>query len=232
MEPAPRSPRMFAHHLFACRSEFLKAGVAAILLLGVAVSRADFDEAVLKKLELPNEPGMDRSLIPLWDNSRPVQSEEEAAGEAPRLRKLEGAVIGQNRLLLRATFDQKPLPETLVFRIYIDTDNNSDTGRQDSGPPTQGVDLMFALNPTKDGVLEWAADGDYDAQKAESGCRYAWDGNALLVTIDTPFASSNPLPIRLYALSQKKEGVRSSSSEAVTYEFPHPSKPLKSLADH
>ena len=61
----------------------------------------------------------------------------------PDFTRVQATAVAKNRLLFNITFAQKPDFQSASLIVYLDLDNNPDTGRKDKHHP--GVDLMVTF---------------------------------------------------------------------------------------
>ena len=135
----------------------------------------------------------------LYESQAQVQTVESSLEKAAFVRALEGKVVGENRLLFEVRFDHPPVMDRASFCLYLDLDNNPNTGRTDEG--AKGVDLMAAIDETQmmQPYLQFRTP--------------VWDGPRLYITIETPLPNSRSA-IRTYFLSGRDKGASNSGTPA------------------
>lgn len=185
--------------LIAAAFSFTSAGAAA-------------PDKVLAALDLPNNPSILADFQAVYTGTNAVQTEEKAATAPASVRKFEIKHVGGNRLLARVEFDQvPPVEETTRYLIYLDTDNNPETGRPDSN--AKGIDLTATIV----GIGQNLGASLYNKEltSKNSATRAVFDGKTLYVTIETPLpATGDSIPLVGWALSQRFTPPQSSSSPA------------------
>lgn len=137
-------------------------------------------------------------------------TDEQAKVNAPDILLVEGAHVGENRIVLKITFAQRIDFSRCAFIVYADLDNNPKTGRVDQYHG--GVDTMFVFS---DRTMSFTFYPGHD--EGNTGARSVKDGNVLYLAIDAPFkqAANGKLPIGLHLLSQKDGGKTDSTSHVV-----------------
>jgi len=173
---------------------------------------ADLAPDLQQRLGLPAGAG-DR-FVPVAASKDEGYTEEQALVNAPDIVSLEVAHVGGQRLLFKTTFAQPPDFAGAVFIIYLDLDNNPQTGRQDPGH--QGVDLMILL--TGDQLSPHFLNPQYhDRNTALRGARV---GKALYVTLDAPLPpGGETLSVGVHLLSERQGG-RSDGTPHVVAQLP------------
>ncbi|MFZ4776593.1 MAG: hypothetical protein ACOYM3_14575 [Terrimicrobiaceae bacterium] len=154
----------------------------------------------------------------LYESKAKPQTAESNEEKASLVRMFRGQVAGEDRLLFEIRFDQPPIMDRSSFCLYLDLDNDPNTGRQDEG--AQGVDLMAVIEPEKAPYLQFR---NPDLNDSSSKMRAVWDGPRLLVTVETPLPS-NPAAIRTYFLSSKDKGASNSATPSETLMEVNPSE--------
>lgn len=173
-----------------------------------SVRAAEPDE-VLAALDLPSDPKILNDFEPVFESSRPIQSEAEAETKISVIRKFEMKHVGDSRLLVRVEFDQTPYKgESARYNLYLDTDNNLTTGRQDESAP--GIDLMANIAQTRQNLS--LHNPALTAQN--TAFRSVFDGKILYITVETPLpATGERIPLAGWVLAQRGNPAKSSMSD-------------------
>lgn len=183
----------------------------AALFLSASASVYAGKADVAKALDLGDTKPLN-DLNVLFESTARPQTEEENAEKATRIRTFSGGVVGQNRLLFEIGFDQEPIRERSGFCLYLDLDNDPNTGRDDEG--ARGVDLMAAFDEAtgKEPYLQFR---NPTLDPSASRLKTHWEGSTLFITIETPLPDQ-PAAIRAYFLSTKDQGASNSATPSDT----------------
>ena len=117
----------FKHMLFA-----LLAALLTVPIHAAAAEDADGDgipELVEKKIGSPADTPQEFTLVATSPNRG--FTEEEASRHANDVVEVSACHVGDERLIFRVTFAQKPNLADPTFIIYADMDNDPSTGRVD-----------------------------------------------------------------------------------------------------
>lgn len=185
--------------------------VLAAVLLSASASAFAGKADIAKTLNL-GDPKPLNDLNILFESTARPQTEEENAEKATRIRTFSGGVAGQNRLLFEILFDQEPIKDRSGFCLYLDMDNDPNTGREDEG--AKGVDLMVAFDEAtgKEPYLQFRSP---TLDPATSRLKTHWEGSTLFITIETPLPDQ-PAAIRAYFLSTKDQGASNNATPSDT----------------
>lgn len=190
----------------------LLAIILATPLLSHSSATAAEPGKILTALSLPNDPKILADFQAVYTATAAVQTEAQAATSMAVVRKFELKHIGGNRLLARIEFDQvPPVEETARYHIYLDTDNNLETGRQDAN--AKGIDLLATVIGSHRNVGLAFYKKELTSENSSSSA--VFDGKILYITIDTPLpATGESIPLAGWVLSQRFTPPQSSSSPA------------------
>lgn len=126
---------------------------------------------------------------------------QQALVNAPDIVSLHAAHVGGQRLLFRVGFARPPEFAGAHFIIYLDLDNDPETGRRDKSH--QGIDLMIAVSD--DALTLSPRNAVYGSGAATT--RGARVGDALYVSLDAPLPSNGEtVSIGVHLLSQRGDG--------------------------
>jgi len=194
------------HILFALFAALLTVPVHAAA--GEDADRDGIPEVVEEKIGSPVDIPQDFTLVATSPNRG--FTEEEASRHANDIVEVSACHVGDERLLFRVTFAQKPDFTGPTFIIYADMDNDLSTGRVDEHH--SGVDVMIVFsgdrvsasihNPsfTRDNTIPCAA----------------IHGKSLFVSLDAPLRTSDGLvEVGLHLLSQRSGGTSDSTRHMV-----------------
>jgi len=158
-------------------------------------------DKVLAALELPNNPSILADFQTIFTGTNAVQTEEKAATAAASVRKFEMKHVGGNRLLARVEFDQvPPVEESTRYLIYLDTDNNPETGRPDAN--AKGIDLMATIVGVRQNL--GAALYNKELTPKNTATRAVFDGKTLYVTLEAPLPTTGEsIPLVGWVLAQR-----------------------------
>ncbi len=184
------------------------ATILASSLLSLASAIAADPGKILAALSLPNDPKILADFQVVYTSTAAVQTEAQAATSTATVRKFEFKHVGGNRLLARIEFDQvPPVEETTRYLVYLDTDNNPETGRQDAN--AKGVDLMANVVGKNVGLNFYKK----ELTSGNSTTCAAFDGKVLYITIETPLPTTGEsIPLAGWILSQRYTPPQSNSS--------------------
>jgi len=200
------------HHITFIKRIFSLCSAAFILgaLPLTASSTEPKSDNLLSALQLPPDPKILESFETVYESTRAIQTEADSGANAAVVRKLQVKHVGENRLLARIEFDQKPQTEGRKFLLYLDTDNNSETGRTGT-PPAQGIDLMVILSGIDENIMLYNPALSPETTKS----RAVFVDKVLYITVETPLPKGDgPIPLRGWILSQRVEPVQSDSSQS------------------
>ncbi len=190
---------------------------AALAFSSLFTANGAEPEKILKALDLPNTPAILENFTPVFTNKAPVQTEEQAETKPSIVRKLEVKHVGGNRLLVRLEFDQIPFKGEPAASnlLYLDTDNNAETGRKDE--TAKGVDLLTIVSGTNTFVNRYnpaLTPGNTVAQAV-------YDGKLLYITIETPLPESgSTIPLYGWVLSQRNQPPASNMTDRARFAVP------------
>ena len=184
--------------------------LAAVALCAPALAQdvaTDLTPELRTRLGVPEGPLP--QLVPAGTSADAGHTAEQAARNAPDILRVDVAHLGGQRLLFAVTFSQRPDFIGATFIIYVDADNNPDTGRQDQYHG--GVDFMLVA--TSDQVSL----SSHNPANAPGNTivRAARVGAVLYVTVDTALPDTDPLPIGVHLLSQREGGESDSTRHQV-----------------
>lgn len=142
----------------------------------------------------------------VYTREAPSGSNAPSAKDAPKVLKLEAAHVGGTRLLVKTTLSRRPDFASDALLLYVDLDDNPETGRQDSREH-RGVDLMVVIGRSQVsashfGPLVQAANTFVAAVKQVDQTVY--------IVFDGPLTcKAGKTRLRLYAVSERSDGGRS-----------------------
>jgi hypothetical protein len=178
----------------------------AALLMVPATTRADAEAeapapipaAVKAKLHIP-EAITPKLVVIIADENRNY-SEEETKANAPDILSIEACHIGGNRILFRTTFAAKPDLTATNYIIYVDLDDNTETGRTDKYH--KGTDVMLVT--TKDNFeISYRNRATYGPKALKSVA--VLHGTHLYTTVETPLTvKEGNITMGAHLLCQKK----------------------------
>ena len=184
-------------------------------VLSAAAAEADLVEALCL-----GDAGALNKMDILYESKAKLQTEEMNAEKASLVRMFRGEVVGENRLLFEIRFDHPPVKDRSSFCLYLDLDNDPNTGRPDD--MAKGVDLMVAFDDATTGKAPYLQFRNPDLSAASTKMRTVWDGPRLYITIETPLPD-HASAIRAYFLSSKDKGASNSSTPQETLIEANPS---------
>jgi len=189
--------------------------LAGTLSFSAHAAEADLVEALCL-----NDAGPFNQMDILYESKAKPQTAEMNEEKASLVRMFRGEVVGENRLLFEIRFDHPPVKDRSSFCLYLDLDNDPNTGRSDEG--AQGVDLMAAFDDAASGKAPYLQFRNPDLNASSTKMRAVWDGPRLYITIETPLPE-HASAIRAYFLSSKDRGASNSSTPSETLMEVNPS---------
>lgn len=144
----------------------------------------------------------------------PAREEDAAAAErnGPDVLSAAACHAGAGRLLLKIGFATPPQFSNSSFIVYLDLDNDPDTGRTDA--PHRGVDVMVSVSG--DSVRADARNPDYRATKVAGWA----EGTDLWLAVDAPLrAGGQEVVFGMHLLAQR-QGARGDSTTHTVVRVP------------
>lgn len=139
-------------------------------------------------------------LIPIATSKDEGYDAQQALLNAPDIVSLHAAHVGGQRLLFAVGFGTPPDFAGATFIIYLDLDNDPQTGRADQYH--RGVDVMVVVSDDRVG-LSIHNPAYTDKNTAVKGARV---GHVLYVALDAPLPAGDPILLGVHLLSQRGRG--------------------------
>ena len=181
--------------------------IAALLLIPCTWSIAQDADAdgIPDEIEaaLGTNPNAAEDLLLIVDDERKDQTAEQATRNAPDIISVAAVHVAADRYLWRIEFAGAFRPAGTALLLYLDADNNPNTGRQDSAG-VKGTDIMYICLSG-----DCSASIRNPAYQQQSGldARGVLDGNLLYFCDDLALATDGDrAAARFYVLSQREGG--------------------------
>ncbi len=163
----------------------------------------------LHQLCLPDDQAIFEKLQPVFKSTGREQTASEAESGAAAVRELSLEHVGGNRLLARVTFDQVPQQDGAKFILYLDADDNAETGRSDA--THKGADLMVAIAGKQASVI---CQNDGFSKNPTPQAIVSWADHELWIALDMALPKSDRYPMRAWILSQRRNAALSTPQNA------------------
>lgn len=161
--------------------------IAALLMVGAACAVDTDNDGLADEVEqkLGSDPKVAETMTEIGDDG-----DDDAVGEAGQaldVAKICAAHVAGNRWLFKITFVGATDPAGKQISLYLDADNDQETGRQDK-PGAKGSDIMYTYRGEKNS--ESVTDEVLKA-KRPGAARYAFADGALYVCDDLPLGGDD-----------------------------------------
>ncbi|MBT3381061.1 MAG: hypothetical protein HN742_21815 [Lentisphaerae bacterium] len=177
--------------------------------------------SIVDQLALP--PGMHEAFVPVTVGPNRTGSSVDPVRDAPDIVGCALAHVGGERLLLRTDFAAKPVFVGATFIIYLDMDNDRESGR--TGDHHAGVDIMVVASGQT--VSLAIHNPNYSST---STVKAALTDTTLWVLLDAPLVVKAGLTeLGVHLLSQRKGGQSDSTRHQVLTLPVHPDRKVAGL---
>ena len=193
------------------RTAILPLTFAALLCTLPTLAQDQDGDTISDAIEqqLGSLPAVPQKLTPIV--SSPDRGDDETAARlnAPDIRRLEGCHVGRERLLLKCTFARKPDFVGATFILYLDLDNNRETGRADRYHG--GTDVMLGLSGNQISVRSFSP-----SYQGNTKILAAVEDKVLWICMETPLRLQDGLvEFGVHLLSQRKGEKGDSTSHTI-----------------